>query len=208
MKKIDVSLTEFIDFIMKSGPAKMTKVNKVIKMRSTDYAPFMDFYKPIRDKIIEMHEGDQNKEVLNELIESLTDEKKQSNYPRLVKGYQRFLGRKEVKWFKPPTAAWEDDLLKVAINPELGLEIKGDPTIIKLYFKQEPLDKYHADMILTLMRDTLVDDEALYSQFAVLDVGRGKLYTSDKLKKDYKSLIEGEAKSFSTIWMDLISKAA
>lgn len=208
MKKIDVSLTEFIDFMMKSGPAKMTKVKNVIQMRSTDYEPYMDFYKKIRDKIIEIHQEGLSKDVLDDLIESLTDEKKQLNYPRLVKGYQKFLGRKDVQWFTPPTSSWKDESLNVAINPELGLEIKKEKFIVKLYFKQDVLDKYHADMILTLMKGALKEGEVGDAKLAVLDVGNGKWFTSDKLKKDYTALLEGEAKSFSTMWNSLTSKAA
>lgn len=208
MKNVEISLTEFMDFVLKSGPAKLTKVKNVIKMRSNPYEPFMDFYKPIRSEIIELHRRGKKKEDLRNLLEELKDDKKINIYPALVDGYIRFLGRKEIGWFEPPSKKWIKDELSIAINPELGLEIKGINYVVKLYFKQEPLDKRHADIILTMMKSSLDISGIENSKLAVLDVARGKSFLSDGLKNDLMPLVEGEALSFLSMWNNLFNEAA
>lgn len=208
MKKVKISLTEFIDFVMKSGPSKMTKVKKVIQMRSNIYEPFKDFYKPIRDKIVSLHKNGLDKRELRKMLEELRDEKKINNYPSLVDGYIRFLGRKEISWFQPPSNKMKKGELNISINPELGLVIKRTRFIVKLYFKQEPLDKHHADICLTIMKNSLLKGDNKNDKFAILDVARGKFYTTDKLKKDYLPLVEGEALSFLSMWNNLMKDVA
>lgn len=208
MKNVKISLTEFIDFIMKSGPSKMTKVKKVIRMRTLEYETYMDFYKPIRDKIISIHKFGLDKDELKTMLKELKDGKKISNYPKLVDGYIRFLGRKEIGWFRPPSSKLKESELQIAINPELGLEIKDTKYIVKLYFKQESLDKHHADICLTILNRAFNPKEICDAKFAILDVARGKWYTSDTLKKNYAPLVQGEALSFLSMWNNLMKEVA
>lgn len=51
-KGIEISLTDFVDFVCKSGSAKLTQVKKV-KYRD-DYSPATDFYKALREGIIQI----------------------------------------------------------------------------------------------------------------------------------------------------------
>ena len=88
-RKIEISLTDFIDFVSKSGGSKMTKV-KQIKKRDA-YQPFADFYKGLREGIIETHEKGLPKKELNKIIDELTDPKKISNYKEAIEGYKKFL---------------------------------------------------------------------------------------------------------------------
>ncbi len=73
-KRIEISLTDFISFVNKVGNAKLNHV-KNIKGRPK-YEPYMDFYKVIREAIIDLHKKKQKKEVLDNVIDKLTDEKK------------------------------------------------------------------------------------------------------------------------------------
>lgn len=68
---ISVSLTDFIDFVNKSGNSKMTKV-KQVKYRNT-YHPASDFYKALREEIIETHKINGDKKSLDKLMQKLTD---------------------------------------------------------------------------------------------------------------------------------------
>lgn len=58
--KIEISLTDFVDFVCKSGTAKLTKVRQ-IKERD-DYSPKTDFYKALREGVIENHETGEEQE--------------------------------------------------------------------------------------------------------------------------------------------------
>ncbi len=204
IEKIEISLTDFVGFVNKMGNAKLNHV-KTIKER-TEYEPYMDFYKAIREAIINLHKKKQGKEYLDKVLQDLTDDKKKKCYPEIIKGYKKFLGRKQFKWIKPPKKDWKVGNITITINPEIGLEEnKKDGLsnfyIVKLYFKDEALKKAQADQILTLMemqlRSKVKEPEV---KFAILDVRRNKFHE----KKDHElkelPLLEGEAHSFATIW--------
>lgn len=61
----DISLTDLVDVISKSGSPKATKVNQ-IKNRKP-YHPTADFYKPLRDEIIRIHKEGLEKKLLQML---------------------------------------------------------------------------------------------------------------------------------------------
>ncbi|MCW4469097.1 hypothetical protein OGH69_08990 [Flavobacterium sp. MFBS3-15] len=193
-----ISLTDFLDFVNKSGSSKMTKVRQV-KNRD-DYHPSSDFYKPIRDGIVQNHQEDGGKAKLEEILEFLSDKKKIDNYPTAIKGYQKFWGRKKLKWFEPPFDHWKVGDLDIKINPEVGLLIDGVSYVIKLYFKADKLTKDKIGQILSLMENQLrthVDDNVI---FAVLDVRNAKMHENIIGDLTFLPLLEGEARSFEIIW--------
>lgn len=198
---VQISLTDFIDYISKVGTTKFTKV-KEIKNREP-YHPAFDFWKPLREKIIEIHKENRNKKFLDEVVEQLTDKNKISLYPNLISQYKSFLGRKKIEWIEPPSKDWTIDELKIKINPEIGLFINDKPYVIKLYFKAEPLSKSKVDMILLMMNRNLKQREFQDANFAVLDISRKRLYENSNLDETYLSLLEGEAISFLRIWNNL-----
>ena len=197
-KTINISLTDFIDFVNKSGGSKMTKV-KQVKYR-VNYNPASDFYKALREEIIDIHKNNLDKKVLDHLIGKLTDLKKKTNYPLSINGYKKFWGKKKIEWFDPPFKHWLIGDLDIKINPELGIEFGGKFYVIKLFLKSEKITKDKLSQILSLMENQLrkeTDEEII---FCVLDVKNAKLYENTKDDFSYLPLLEGEAKSFETIW--------
>lgn len=198
-KKIEISLTDFIDFVNKTGNQKLTQVRKV--KNRPEYEPFADFYKPLREKIQFIHKNKLAKEELDEILNSLTDDKKRANYPDLINGYKKFWGRKKIKWFKPPFKNWKIGELEIRINPELGLEYNGQFYVIKLFFKDDKIQKSQFDQIITLMEYQLrskVNEPEI--KFALLDIRKSKLYPQKDDSKELVPLLLGEAKSFVEIW--------
>ena len=59
------------------------------------------------------------------------------NYPDVINGYKKFLGRKKLIWFQPPFKVWKIGELEIRLNPELGLEYNNQFYVMKLYFKDE-----------------------------------------------------------------------
>lgn len=195
---ISVSLTDFIDFVNKSGSSKMTKV-KQVKYRDT-YHPASDFYKALREEIIEIHKNNGDKKALDNLLHKLTDLKKKVNYPISIDGYKKFWGKKKIDWFDPPFYHWLTGDLDIKINPELGLAFDNKFYVIKLFLKADKISKDKLSQILSLMESQLgkeIGDEII---FAVLDVKNSKLYENTKGDFTYLPLLEGEAKSFESIW--------
>lgn len=197
-ENVQISLTDFIDYISKVGTTKFTKV-KEIKNRDA-YHPAFDFWKPLREKIIDIHKDNKNKNLLDEIVNILTDKNKINLYPNLISQYKSFLGKKKTEWIEPPFTDWIMNDLRIKINPEVGLFINDKPYIIKLYFKAEPLSKSKADMILLIMNESLKSGDFKDANFAVLDISRKKLYENCSLSQIHLSLLEGEALSFLKIW--------
>ena len=198
---IDISLTDFIDYVSKIGTSKFTVVNQIHSR--DEYHPAFDFWKPLREGIIDFHKFDKDKSELDNILNELTDKKKINRYPLLIESYKTFIGRKKIEWFDPPFKEWKTNDLRVRLNPELGLDINGNLYIIKLYFKTDKLSQMKADLILLLMNTKLKKGDFKDATFAVLDVERNKLFEKTKLSKIHLSLLEGEALSFVNIWNSL-----
>ncbi|MDM1349906.1 hypothetical protein [Myroides marinus] len=197
-ERIQISLTDFIDFVSKAGTTKFTKV-KEVKNRPP-YHPAFDFWKPLRERIIEVHKENVDKSEIDDVLGLLTDKNKIELYPNIIKQYKSFLGRKKVEWFEPPFQDWKLGDLRIKINPEIGLFIGDIPYVIKLYFKAEPLSKAKVDMILLMMESNLKKDEYEDAVFAVLDINKKRLYEKTSLKDEHLFLLEGEAMNFIKIW--------
>lgn len=197
-EKVQISLTDFIEFVSKVGTTKFTKV-KEIKKRPP-YHPAFDFWKLLREKIVEVHKEKIDKNTLDDILDVLTDKNKKELYPNIIKQYKSFLGRKKVEWIDPPFQDWKMEDLRIKINPEIGLFINDKPFIIKLYFKAEPLSKAKVDMILLMMEKSLKNGDYEDAVFAVLDINKKKLYEKSSLTEEHLFLLEGEALNFLRIW--------
>ncbi len=195
---IDISLTDFVDFVIGSGTPKLTKVRQV-KARP-EYNPAHDYWKPLRDGITKFHrDGGVDKNELDDILVSVSDKKKLARYPDCIASYKKFLGKKRFEWFVPPRNTWGPEGIRIRINPELGLMRNGTDYVIKLYFKAEKLSKRRTDAILLLMETALrpiIGDEVC---FALLDVSNAHLY-SNPADASLLPLLIGEATSFAAIW--------
>lgn len=197
----DISLTDFVDFVIKSGTPKMTKVRE---LRSRDeYEPAKDFWRTLRLGIVEMHASGLPKAHLDGVLNNLTDPRKVSAYPSRVAGYKTFLGRKTLSWFTPARDVWISGDLKVRINPELGLNINGADYLMKLYFKEEKLDQRRVDTALYLMDHVLRPKVSANVVLGIVDVSEGRMFPSKGLTTNFLPLLRGEAQSFVTIWNSL-----
>lgn len=196
--RITISLTDFVDFAIKSGSPKLTKVRQ-LKSRPP-YKPAHDFWRPLREEIVELHRLGRSKGDLDTFLSRLTDQKKRGNYARCVKGYKKFLGRRQVQWFDPPSSDWRPEGLRIKINPEIGLQIAGDPHVIKLYFKKEKLSKNRVEIIRLLMDRKLTNLAPDDTRFAVLDIPRGKLFAAEAIDGSLAPLLNGEAAALKRMW--------
>lgn len=200
-KTIEISLTDFVDFVCKAGSSKLTKV-KQIKSRD-DYSPATDFYKALRKGIIKNHENGGGKKELNKIIDSITDPKKIKNYNEALTGYKKFWGRKHITYFLPPYKHWIIGDVDIRINPELGLEYDDQFFVVKLYLKSDKLSRDKIDQILTLMESQLRKKVEQEVKMAVLDVKNAKFYVKEDSDVTLLPLLDGEARSFETIWNSL-----
>jgi hypothetical protein len=192
-----ISLTYFVDFVLKAGTPKLAGVREFKEHRSEHLT---DFYKPLRETIVDMHEAKKSDKVLDALVDEVKDERKRKIYPSLIEGYRKFLASSSMTWFTPPVGVLPIGDLEVNINPELGFKINGAPHLIKMYFRGEALAQKRISLVLTMINAAL-KPAVPGATFAMLDVKNAKLHTL-KLPPNPKLnvLLRGEAASFSTIY--------
>ncbi len=168
-----ISLTDFVDIVSKSGIIKSNKVKEVITREP--YHPAFDFYKILREGIVNFHKTNQDISLLKSIPNKQKDIKKQVTYYKIVQQYISWLGRKNITWFDPPTCQFSHLDIDVTINPELGIEINNQPHLIKLYFKSDPLSKNKIEIITHLMSTALNSKLSRSTIMSVLDINNKKL---------------------------------
>ena len=191
-----VSLTYFVDFVLKVGTPKLSGVKEFKEHR---YDHLTDFYKPLREAIVDMHEKGKPHRALDDFIATLNDERKRRIFPGLVESYQAW-HKPGMKWFTPPQTTLAVGDLEININPELGFEIDGTPYLVKTYFRGEPLAQKRVATVLGLITAALGPGRP-GTVFAMLDVKNGSLRTLKSAPNPRLGLLlRGEAASFSTIY--------
>lgn len=198
---IPISLTDFLDFVTRSGAAKQTKV-KQLKERD-DYHPAFDYYRVMRDAIVDMHQSGSPKSALDAVCASITDVAKKLHYEAIAAGYKKWWGRKVLSSFVPPFCHWHTGDVDIRLNPELGLIFGGQRHIVKLYFKEEPLTKAKADEILSLLEHELRPHALPDDAFCLLDVRKSRLYINPVGDVHLMPLLMGEVGSLEVIWKSL-----
>jgi len=195
-----VSLTTFMDFASKAGPPKLTVVRN---WKNRDkYTPATDFYKRMREGIVEMHRDNHDVAYLENLATGMNDARKQKIYPELLAGYRHWWSGKENVWFDPPNGIWKYDSLQVNVNPELGLYLGNTPYLIKLHFKKDKLTKGRVAAITHMMHKVSGANAPDDCQMAVLDVRQGHLISGNS-DPHTESLLRGEATFWLTVWPDV-----
>ncbi len=191
-----ISLTYFVDFILASGSPKLRGVREY-KERKDDLCS--DFYRPIREAVVDMHRKGLSASTLDNVCFSETDETRKRHYGRVVAGYRAFLAEGAKNWFEPPRSGLSLGALDVDINPELGLIIDGKPHLVKLYFRTDPLMPRRTALVLTLLSRGLCQKNPEFVP-AILDVRAAKLHTSAMTSPRVDILLRGEAASFAAIY--------
>lgn len=188
---MQVPLTSFIDYVLKSGTPKKTCADKIKVQLSEPYDPAKDYYKRFREAVQELHAGERDKKELVKIIGELPD-KKLDNYNAMVAGYKKFLGNKKTTWFVPNRKEWKYGNIEISINPELGLEWDDTKYLIKLYLKSDKPSKDRIASVLALMKNTIPTKNCVH---VLLDVRNSKPYFFDASMLDLIPLVEAEAAS-------------
>lgn len=193
-----ISLTDFVDIVSKSGRPKATKVQQV-KDRP-EYEPAFDFYRMFREHVIEVHRLGNPRASVAEVLGELTDPKKIRAYPDLVDGYRKWWGRKTLEWFVPPRAVYSAHGMDIIVNPELGLVINGHRHVVKMYLKSEALSAFKVEVITSLMQFQLRAMVHPEDKFAVLDVRESKLFVADPAPPVSVPIVNAELAYIASIW--------
>ena len=199
---VQITLADFLDFVSKNGPSKLSKVRR-LKTRPA-YRPNFDYYRPLREAIIRGHRAEEGRLALsndlNAVIANIEDHRVQIDLARVVEGYRTWLGRKQIRWFEPGRAIWTLFDTNIVVNPDLGLFVDGAPYVIKIWFKDEPLEKRGLDVVFRLMEEALADQSPPDTQFGVLDIRRARLFSPTIEKPAAGAQLEGEVAYLAAAW--------
>lgn len=199
---MEISLTEFVDFIVKTGTPRMTHVNALRKR--PPYSPATDYYKGLREAIIEFHAGgSKDPTILDKAVANHVSSHKGSRCPDRLNTYRKFLGRKNVEWFEPPKREWRFEELVVRMNPELGLSWNGASTVIKMYWKEAKLTKRQVELILYMMHTVLGPLSPDNAQMAILDIPSANLIRTSAPTVNLMPLVRAEARALLELWRGL-----
>jgi hypothetical protein len=155
----------------------------------------------MREYIVRFHESGKSLNEFEDATRIVCSCKKQKTYEPLVKAYKSFLKtRKNYKYFKAPRGVWSYAGMNIVANPEIGLEVKGEKYLIKLFFKVAPLSKVNADIIKCIMEQALRESAGAHVKLCVLDVLRSKLYVSSNPSSEMVLANQAEAKYISEMW--------
>lgn len=186
---MDIPLSSFIDFVLKSGSPKMTCAKNIKSDLTIPYDPITDYYKRFREGVQEVHRKGLSKNKLGNIIGHVPAHKK-ANYEAMIIGYQKYIGAKKPDWFEPPAKIWNHAGIKIRVNPELGLEWSGKKYLIKLYLKADKPSKDRASTVLALMHHSLAYNKC---ELGLLDVRNSKIYLYEKEMSSLLPLVEAEA---------------
>lgn len=209
MSRINITMTTFVDFVAaRSGTPKLTAVKQAKAQYQAGYDPATDFYKPLRECIVDAAQQNLNgKETLASISSILVNlnARKLDSYQECGEGYKRWRGRKNVLWdnaFPSEGSEWTQDRLSIRINPELGVLINGTPHIVKLYFKSNDLSQFRLQTTYYLLKQYHYNMHN-HVNVGVLDLRRGQLRGPNREIPGIDYLLAGEAAAFQTMW-DLI----
>lgn len=207
MNTISISLTDFVDFLIRSGTTKATKV-KELKYRPS-YIPAADYWRPLRQGLKEFHRQSKPIEYLDQIPKRVSNnESRRDTYIHVIQGYKKIIKNKTIEWFDPPSNKWISGNLTININPELGLVINGRPHLVKIYFKenserlQTKLETNTLPLIHYLLNHCAAEcpDKTVMSVF---NARKGQLKLQRKIISEAENVAHAEASSFVTLWNSL-----
>jgi hypothetical protein len=194
---VQITSTTYIDFLLATGLARVSKVRDARRQYEGGYSQGSDFYRPMREGIITMHREGHDTSFLDQIVADTLPQRR-AHYRACADGYRKFMRDKQFVWTRRPKPdIWKHGGLQVLVNPELLLTVDGRPHRVKLYFKGENLRQSRADLLIELLKSAGDDGTAAVG---MLDVRRSKLFIQKKYSPDFPVLLRSEALSFAAMW--------
>lgn len=191
-----LSLSRFVDFLLKTGPARATDV------RAQKQPPF-DFYQDFKAALAEGCRRGEPFTALELLLTQLGDPKKKRLYPPLVKGLRKFLAPGVTLIPPPPVVEYPiAPGFAVRVNPELAVRIDGNTLVLKLHLRTERLTTKRTQLLIAIMQEALWAKAPPGAGFGVLDVGRAKLHGcgQDVVLARAVEVIRADGLAFAALW--------
>lgn len=190
-----ITMTKFVDFAAANTAKKLQVVREALKQSESEYSPSTDYYRPLREAVVREFEAGWGPSSTRRLRSVTADPKKLENYALCVDGFVKWRSKAELGLSTRKSETWVAPGLTVRVNPELALPVNGEPHVIKLYFKADPLAASTIRTVLHLLRESFPDLKP-----GVFDARRGKLVTSSLHLADIDAALLGDAAHFAALW--------
>jgi hypothetical protein len=188
---------------MRTSLARLRVVQEAFRQDQEGYAQGRDYYRRMREGIITMHRGGSDPSELWKIVEA-APARMRENFTACAKGYEKWMRGKGLIWSRrPKTREWKCGLLSVTVNPELLINVDGEPHRVKLYFKPQPIKQAGANLVIHLF-EAVSPDEA---NIAVLDARRSRLFKKTRTDPNYDVVLKAEALSFAEMWQAVSQQA-
>lgn len=194
---IEITLTDFLNIVQSTG---MTKLSKIRNIKNREYSPASDYYKSLREAIIEvLSSGDDAADILP--VVKSAHSTRQENYQKIAENFIHWLSTKKGwTWVEPPRAYYGNNTIGVKVNPELAFTDKsGNMHIIKLHFNKDHLSKGKLDVAGCLFSQSLAATCPGNTNFYFLDLHQGKLF-SVKNAAGVDVFLTAELDYINSIW--------
>lgn len=165
----------FANFVTEKPNKRKRYVNKIINKEP--YAFEKDYYSVLRIKLISAIKKNKSLIELNQMLKKINP-KKHNHYEVLIDQIQNFMQGVKYIWVEPPKNIIEYSGLQLKVNPEIGINIKGETLFIKMYFKQDQIENEKVNVMLKIMQDSIKEDYQ-NAKVAILDVRRCELHKKD-----------------------------
>lgn len=192
-----ISLIDLADIASRAGVQKAGRLAQIKGSNSHQGGP--DFYEQFRDGVIAMHKAGAPRAELVAIMQGVSEKIRTTNYSLVIAGYRKWWGNKRLTWFQPPSDVFSMHGMDVYINPELGLVIKGQKHVIKLYLNGEKLSKDRADLMANLMEHRL-GRKSPDTRMCVLDVRNSRLYVGVGSGVAFLPMVEAELAYIAALW--------
>lgn len=201
---MQITSTTYMDFLLRTGLARLRVVKEARRQYDGEYAQGGDYYRRLREGIISMLRDGGDATRLWEIVEASPSEK-HKNFTAAANGFEKWMRGKGIVWgSRPQRHYWEHGGLTVIVNPELRMNVDGEPYRVKLYFKPAPIRQVGANLVIHLHELAGFETENV----GVLDVRAGKLFSKSRTSDDYAKVLRAEALSFVAMWNAVGQQAA
>lgn len=203
MKPIKITLTQFCNYISKTGKHRYNAAKSIMRELHSDYKISTDYWGPLRSRIAYVlgHSGKATD--LDVVLESVSEDKKE-NYKAKVDGIKKFWKKKKFTKISINKRVWKHKNLRINVSPEMCFAYRDRIYVVKLFYssKGKTITKNEADILLEIMRDTL-DLDPKEVTLGVLDVSRGKLFQYSNTSDDLLLWVKFEAESLCKFLEDI-----
>ncbi len=195
----DITFTDFMNIVQSAGVTKFSKIQNV-KSRGA-YSPSKDYYKPLRQKIIELCESSGNIEDVSLEIQA-ANKKKWGNYEVICKNIIAWKKKnKNLSWISPPKGYFKPNVIGIKVNPELAFQMdSGNMIVIKLHMNKEPLSKGKLQIAAHLLQKTLGDCCPDNTNFVFLDLHQGKIFPVKGVHESTDAFLAAEIAYIEYVW--------